>query len=81
MTPYQKEVRNMSESEQATGLSDNVYNLTSVLYHAGQGGQVYDRYIEDADREGDQELAEFFREVRDEDARRAQKAKSLLGQR
>ena len=27
----------MSESEQKTGLSDNVYNLTSVLYHAGEG--------------------------------------------
>ena len=44
----------MSESEQKTGLSDNVYNLTSVLYHAGEGGQVYDKYIEDAEREGDQ---------------------------
>ena len=71
----------MSESEQATGLSDNVYNLTSVLHHAGEGGQVYDKYIEDAERDGDQELVEFFQEVRDEDARRAQKAKSLLGQR
>ncbi len=71
----------MSESEQKTGLSDNVYNLTSVLYHAGEGGQVYDKYVEDAEREGDQELVEFFTEVRDEDARRAQKAKSLLGQR
>ena len=71
----------MSESEQATGLSDNVYNLTSVLYHAGEGGQAYDKYIEDAERDGDQELVEFFQEVRDEDARRAQKAKSLLGQR
>lgn len=71
----------MSESEQKTGLSDNVYNLSSVLYHAGEGGQVYDKYIEDAERENDNELADFFREVRDEDARRAQRAKSLLGQR
>ena len=71
----------MSESEQVTGLSDNVYNLSSVLYHAGEGGQVYDKYIEDAERENDNELADFFREVRDEDARRAQRAKSLLDQR
>ena len=71
----------MSESEQKTGLNDNAYNLSSVLYHAGQGGQVYDKYIEDAERENDNELADFFREVRDEDARRAQRAKSLLGQR
>lgn len=71
----------MSEDEQITGLSDNVYNLSSVLFHAAEGGQVYDKYIDDAERTGDQELVEFFREVRDQDARRAQQAKSLLGQR
>ncbi len=71
----------MSESEQITGVSDNVYNLASVLYHAAEGGQVYDKYVEDAERENDNELADFFCQVRDEDARRAQKAKSLLGQR
>ncbi len=71
----------MSESEQVTGISDNVYNLTSVLFHAAEGGQVYDKYIDDAERASDQELVQFFREVRDEDARRAQRAKSLLGQR
>ena len=71
----------MSESEQVTGISDNVYNLTSVLFHAAEGGQVYDKYIDDAERAGDQELVQFFREVRDEDARRAKRAKSLLGQR
>lgn len=71
----------MSEDEQITGLSDNAYNLASVLYHAAEGGQVYDKYIDDAERTGDQELVEFFREVRDEDARRSQRAKSLLDQR
>jgi rubrerythrin len=51
------------EGEQITGVSDNAYNLTSVLYHAAQGGTQYAKYIEDAEREGDQELADFFREV------------------
>ena len=64
-----------------TGISDTVFNLTSVFYHAAQGGQVYDKYIEDAEKEGDHELVEFFREARDQDAERAQKAKSLLGRR
>ncbi len=68
----------MSEDEQITGVSDNAYNLSSVLFHAAEGGQVYDKYIEDAERSGDEELTQFFREVRDEDARRAQRAKSLL---
>ncbi len=71
----------MSEDEQITGVSDNVYNLSSLLYHAAEGGQVYDKYIEEAERTGDEEVARFFREARDEDARRAQRAKSLLAQR
>ncbi|HLM78434.1 MAG TPA: hypothetical protein VK361_08635 [Rubrobacteraceae bacterium] len=68
-------------SEQLTGISDTVFDLTSVFYHAAEGGQVYAKYIEDANREGDQELAEFFKEVQEQDAWRAQKAKSLLGRR
>ncbi len=71
----------MSEDEQITGVSDNVYNLSSILFHAATGGQAYNKYIEDAERINDQKLADFFRQVRDEDARRAQRAKSLLAQR
>jgi len=68
-------------SEQLTGISDTVFNLGSVFYHAAEGGQVYAKYIEDAEREGDQELVEFFKEVQEQDAHRAQKAKSLLSKR
>jgi rubrerythrin len=67
--------------QQLTGVSDTVFNLGSVFYHAAEGGQVYAKYIEDAEREGDQELVEFFREVQEQDAHRAQKAKSLLSKR
>jgi hypothetical protein len=35
-----QEAREMpGEGEQITGVSDNAYNLTSVLYHAAQGGR------------------------------------------
>ena len=71
----------MTTGQQTTGISDTVFNLTSVFYHAAQGGQVYDKYIEDAEKEGDHELVEFFREAQEQDAERAQKAKSLLGRR
>lgn len=71
----------MATGQQTTGISDTVYDLTSVFYHAAEGGQVYSKYIEDAEREGDQELVEFFRKVQEQDAERAQKAKSLLGAR
>jgi hypothetical protein len=52
-----------------------------VLFHALEGGASYDTYIEDAEREGDQELADFFTQVRDEDAMRADEAQRLLAER
>jgi rubrerythrin len=73
--------REVSNGEQQTGVRDTVYNLSSVLYHAAQGGTVYAKYIEDAEQEGDQELADFFRQVQQQDAERAQKAKALLDNR
>ena len=39
---------------------------------------MYAKYIEDAEREGDTELVEFFREVQQQDAKRAQRAKEFL---
>jgi rubrerythrin len=70
-----------TSGQQLTGVSDTVFNLGSVFYHAAEGGQVYAKYIEDAKREGDQELVEFFKEVQEQDAQRAQKAKKLLSKR
>ena len=67
----------MSEGNQQTGISNTVYNLTSVFYHAAKGGTVYAKYIDDAAEQGDQEVADFFRQVQ-EDAQRAQREKELL---
>jgi hypothetical protein len=67
--------------ERATGTPNMIYDLSSVLFHALQGGASYDTYIEDAEREGDQELADFFRRVRDEDSMRADEAQRLLAER
>ena len=64
--------------ERATGTPNIIYDLSSVLFHALEGGASYDTYIEDAEREGDQELAAFFRRVRDEDSARADDARLLL---
>ncbi len=71
----------MTNGERITGISDCRYNLVSVLYHALQGGWTYAKYIEDAEKEGDRELADFFRGVQQEDAWRAQEAKELLDRR
>ncbi len=72
------ERRRMSQAEQATQTPDPIYNLVSVLYHALEGGQVYDQYIRDAEREGDDELAQFFRDVQREDQQRSERAQGLL---
>jgi hypothetical protein len=67
--------------ERATGTPNTIYDLSSVLFHALEGGASYDTYIQDAEREGDQELADFFRRVRDEDSMRADEAQRLLAER
>ena len=65
-------------NEQVTGTPDPHYDIVSVLYHAVQGAWNYDQYIGDAESAGDNDLASFFREVKDENARRADRAKQLL---
>lgn len=64
-----------------TGTSNEYYNLVSIMYHALKGAQTYDTYIRDAQQSGDNDLAQFFREVQQEDNRRAERAKQLLVQR
>ena len=67
--------------EQKTGTTDAAYDLVSVLYHALQGAETYDRYIADAKERGDDELAEFFRDVQQSNSRVAARARELLGSR
>jgi hypothetical protein len=62
-----------------TGTSNPTYNLVSVLYHALQGAENYEKYANDAG--SDQELASFFREVQQQEQQRADRAKALLGKR
>jgi hypothetical protein len=74
-------VAESGSGERATGTPNTIYNLSSVLFHALQGGASYETYIEDALREGDEELADFFRRVRDEDSVRADDARLMLARR
>ncbi|HLG61291.1 MAG TPA: hypothetical protein VFA09_07400 [Ktedonobacteraceae bacterium] len=52
----------------------------SILYHALQSCQTSAEYIKDAEQSGNQQLAQFLRQVQQEDMQRAQKAKQLLAQ-
>jgi hypothetical protein len=71
----------MQKAERMTGTQDVHYNLISVLYHTLQGAETSVQYVSDAEESGDEELARFFRDVQEEDRRRAERAKTLLGQR
>lgn len=72
----------MSDTSQGnTGTGDVTYNLVSILYHALQAAETHDQYIRDAEESGDQDLAAFFREVKEENTRRAERAKELLARR
>ena len=63
----------------STGTSNPTYNLVSVLYHALQGAENYERYAHDAG--SDQDLANFFREIQQQENQRADRAKQLLATR
>ncbi len=65
-------------SQGDTGTRDITYDLISVIYHALQGAETTALYIADAEQEGNQELASFFREAKDQYQDRADRAKQLL---
>jgi hypothetical protein len=70
---------NKSDNSQGdTGTRDVTYDLLSVAYHALQGAETTALYIADAEQEGNQEVAQFFREAKQEYQSRAQRAKELL---
>jgi hypothetical protein len=71
----------MATSEHTTGTRDEHYNMISVLYHALQGADTCATYLQDAERTGDQNLVQFFREVQGMYRQLAERSKTLLRQR
>jgi hypothetical protein len=71
----------MTDDKRITGTKDEHYDLLSVLYHALQGAETCQSYIQDADEAGDAELAQYFREVQGQYRELAQRGKRLLSQR
>jgi hypothetical protein len=59
-------------------LKDKDYDLISVVYHASQGVETCRQYASDANKEGDQDAATFFEEIRDQYAKFVVKGKDLL---
>lgn len=71
----------MANAQSKTGTRDATYDVASVLYHALQGAETCDKYVQDAEKEGDAELARFLREVQQQQRQTADRAKQMLAKR
>ncbi|SDG56971.1 hypothetical protein SAMN05216553_109126 [Lentzea fradiae] len=61
-----------------TGFDDVSYDLISVQYHALKAGHDYGQYVRDADNAGRQDIADFFRQVMEQDSARARQCHEFL---
>ena len=57
---------------------DKNYNLIAVLYHSSDNVESLRTYVQDAEQEGDQELAEVFGAALENNLTAAQRAKEML---
>jgi hypothetical protein len=70
-----------TETGQVTGTRDKDYNLIWFTEKCMNNALRLETYIEDANRAGDSELAEFFRRAQNESRKGAEQGKRLLAQR
>jgi len=67
-----------SETGQVTGTKDKDYNLIWFTEACLSNALRLETYIQDADRDGDSEVAEFFRRAQAESRKGAEQGKGLL---
>ena len=70
-----------SETGQATGTKDKDYDIIWFVEACLSNALRLDTYIADAERDGDSELADFFRRAQGESRKGAEQGKALLAQR
>ena len=61
-----------------TGFDDVTYDLISVQYHALKAGHDYGQYVRDAENAGQDDIAQFFRDVMEQDSARAHQCHEFL---
>ena len=66
------------ETGQVTGTKDKDYNIIWFTEQCLSNVLRLEIYAQDADREGDQELAEFFRRAQGESRKGAEQGKQML---
>ena len=69
------------ESGQVTGTKDKNYNIVWFTEQSLSNALRLETYIQDAERDGDQELAEFFRRAQEASRKGAEQGKELLRKR
>ncbi len=70
-----------TEMGQVTGTKDKNYNIIWFAEACLSNALRLESYIQDAERDGDRELAGFFRRAQNESRKGAEQAKELLKQR
>jgi len=67
-----------NEGGQTTGTQDKDYNLIWFTEQCLSNALRLETYVQDADRDGDSELAEFFRRAQAESRKGGEQGKQLL---
>jgi len=70
-----------SETGQVTGTKDKDYNIIWFVEQCLSNVLRLETYIEDAEREGDDDLTEFFRRAQEASRKGADQGKRLLAER
>lgn len=71
----------LQEAGELTGTADKDYNAIWFVEQCLSNVLRLETYIEDAKRQGDEELADLFRRAQEASRKGAEQGKSLLGQR
>ena len=69
------------ETGHATGTKDKDYNLIWFTEQCMSNALRLEGYIQDAEREGDSEMADFFRRAQGESRKGAEQGKEMLRKR
>jgi len=67
-----------SEGGQATGTKDKDYNIIWFTEQCLSNALRLETYVQDAERDGDSELADFFRRAQAESRKGGERGKALL---
>ena len=70
-----------TETGHVTGTKDKTYNIIWFTEACLDNALRLETYVQDAEREGDTELAEFFRRAQAESRKGAEQGKQLLSSR